>query len=145
MKEYCEEIKRFCERRVTELPTGSLGNGTDHSGMKKLTVTLNLKDPSLKHIKDLKVVIANILGCLASQLVLENIENGSVLVTFLMVASVGAKLLLTRPLTTEQKNALRKKHVISLKYESTIVFNVDTEIDIQQSQHPHHHQKGKTS
>ena len=135
MKEYGEEVKRFCERRVTEIPAGSLNDGTDHAGMKKLIVTLNLKDPSLKHIVQIKVVIANILGWPASKLVLHDIEIGSVLVTFLVV---GATLFETRSLTPEQEDALRKEYVISLNYDSTFVFNTDTEMEVQQS----NHQKG---
>ena len=144
MNEYGEEVKRFCERRVTEFPPGSLGTGTDHAGMKKLTVTLDLNDPSLKHIKHLKVVIANILGCPASKLVLYDIENGSVLVTFLVVASVGVKLFETRSLTSEQQVALREEHVISLQYESTFVFSTDTKMDVLRSGLRHtHYQNGK--
>ena len=139
MKEYGEKVKRFCERRVTEFPAGSLNNGTDHAGpgMKKLIVALNLKDPSLKRIKQIKVVVANILGCPASKLILYDIEDGSVLVTFLVV---GAKLLETRSLTPEQEDALRKEYVISLNYDSTFVFNTNTEMEVQQSKL--HHQKG---
>ena len=123
MKEYSEKVKQFCERSVTELPSGFLGSDTDHTGKKKLLVRLDLKDPSLKHIKDVKVVIANILGCQASNLVLHDIENGSILVTFLVVASIGAELFETKSLTSEQEDLLRKEHVISLKFESTIFFN----------------------
>ena len=142
MKAYCEEVKKFCERRVTEFPPGSLSNSTDHPGMKKLIVTLDLNDPSLKHIKHLKVVIANILGCPASKLVLYDIEDGSVVVTFLVVASVGAKLFLTRLLTSKQEDVLREEHVISLKYESTVVFSTDKEMETQQSE-VHHTQNLK--
>ena len=149
MKEYRDELERFCDRRVTEFPPGSLNNGTDHAGMKKLVVKLDLNDPSLKRIKNLKVTIARILGCLPSKLVLLDIENGSVSVTFLVVVSVGAELFGTISLTSEQEDALKEEYVVSLKYESAFVFNIDTvtEVDIHEPSELHHtcHQKGTSA
>ena len=128
MKEYKEEVQQFCKRRVSEFPRDSLGSGGNDSGMKKMYVTLNLDDPALKRIQHLKIVIANILGCRASELVLQNIEYGSVLVTFLLTAAVGARLFLEkRALTAKQKAALKDQHVTSLKYEMTLLFAVHTE------------------
>ena len=124
MKEYTVEVKKFCERRISEFPSGSLGSGIKHPGMEKLYVMLNLNDPFLKRIKDLKVVFANILGCPASKLVLQNIENGSVLVTFLITATLGAELFERTSLTDKQKEELRKEQVISIKYESVYVYNI---------------------
>ena len=126
VKEYKEEVQQFCERRVSEFPRDSLGNGGTDPGMKKLYVKLNLDDPALKRIKDLKIVIANILGCRASELVLQNIEYGSVLVTFLLTAAVGTRLE-GRVLTAKQTAALKDQRVISLKYESTVLFYAHTE------------------
>ena len=124
MKVYSEEVKRFCERRVSELPPDPFGNGpsTSNGGRKKLCIALDLADPALKHIKDLKIVIANILGCRTSELVLHDIGRGSVLVTFLLTASIGARVFKT-PLTAIQKATLREEHVISLTYDSTVFFS----------------------
>ena len=124
MKEYTVELKKFCERRVSEFPSGSLGNDSKHPGMEKLYVTLNLNDPFLKRIKDLKVVFANILGCPASKLVLQNIESGSVLVTFLITTTLGSKMFERSSLTDEQKEELRKEQVISIKYGSVYVYSI---------------------
>ena len=122
-KAYSEEVKKFCERRVSELPPDSLGNSAiNDDGMKKLRVVLNLDDPALKRIKDLKIVIANILECRASQLVLQDIKGGSVLVTFLLTASIGARIF-RKSLSDKQKAALRDEHVTSLMYESTVFFS----------------------
>ena len=41
--------------------------------MDKLKITLDLKNPLLRHIRDLKEIIANILGPPASKLVLYDI------------------------------------------------------------------------
>lgn len=143
MREYSEKMGRFCERRVSEFPLGSLSDGTDHAGMKKLHVMLDLTDPTLINVRRVKMVIANILGCSASTLVLHNIENGSVLVTFLVVMSPGAELFETGLLTAKQENALKEEHVISLKYESIFFFNAQTDLGIKKLRlglHHTHHQ-----
>ena len=135
MKEYKEEVERFCQRRVSEVPPNSLGNsGNNIIGKKKLYVTLDLSDPALKRIRHLKIFIANILGCRASDLILLNIGTGSVLVTFLLTAAIGARLYLEeRILTTEQKAALWEEHVTFLKYESTILFDAISDKDSKQT------------
>ena len=123
MKEYTKEVKMFCNRRISELPPDFLGNGASNDGgMKKICVVLNLDDPALKRIKDLKIVIANILECRASQLVLQDIKCGSVLVTFLLTASVGARIF-RKSLSDKQKASLKEEHVVSLMYESTMFFS----------------------
>ena len=120
---YRAEVVQFCERRVSEFPQGSLSHGTDSEGMGKLVVKLDLQDPSLKHVKHLKEVIADILEQPASKLVLHDIEYGSVLVTFLIATSLGDKLLIKRTLTEEQEDALREAHVTSLEFKGISVFS----------------------
>lgn len=123
--DYCKKVKEFCERHVTEFPPGYLlGDGTEcYPGMHKLYVTLDLSDPSLNYItKHLKRVIANILGCVSSKLVICNIHRGSVEVTFLMVASFGDKLF-EKALTNQQEKALEEEYVLVLKYESKTIYS----------------------
>ena len=124
MKEYSEEVKRFCERRVSEFPRDSLCSDTNHDGMKELYIVFDLTDPSLNRIKHLKFVVANILGCPASKLVLVNIGGGSVVATFLITTSLIAKLICS--LTKEQEDALKAAQVISLKFQSRLIF--DTQV-----------------
>ena len=112
MNEYKQEVLNFCQRRVSEFPTNFLGSSGNDTGMKKLHVTLNLEDPALKRIKHLKIIIANILGCRASELMLQNVEYGCVLVTFLLTTAVERRLFLDGIiLTTEQETILKKEHV----------------------------------
>ena len=122
--QYKEEVQRFCERRVSELPSGSINNRTDFEGMDKLIVALDLEDPSLKHVLRLKEVIANILGKPASKLVLCDIENGSVKVTFWIVTSLGEELFSnkSRPFTTVLEERLQEAGVISLEFKGMIVY-----------------------
>ena len=124
---YKGDVQQFCKRRVSEFPPGSLNNGTDSEGMDKLVVTLDLKDPSLRHVRDLKEVIANILGLPASKLVLYDIGIGSVLVTFLIAISLGEKLFLettgnAKTLTQKQEDQLLEIKVVSLEFKEITVF-----------------------
>ena len=125
MKEYKEEVLRFCRRRVSELPPNSLGSSSNTAGMKKLCVTLDLHDPALQRVKNRKMAIANILGCRTSDLVLQNIEPGSVLATYLVNASIGAQFF-ERGITTKQKAALKANKVICMRYDETVtIFSAD--------------------
>ena len=78
VKEYKEEVRCFFKRRVSEIPCDSQpGSGGNDPGMKKLCVTLILDDPSLERIERLSIIIANILGCHASELVLRDIHQSA--------------------------------------------------------------------
>ena len=122
--QYKKDVRRFCERRVSELPPDSLNNGMDIKGMDKLVVTLDLEDPSLRHVLHLKEVIADILGQPASKLVLCNIEKGSITVTFWMATSLGEELFFnkSRPLTQTLEEELQEVGVISLEFKGIIVY-----------------------
>ena len=126
MKEYKKDVQQFCKRRVSEFPPGSLNNGTDSEGMDKLVVILNLHNPSLKHVLHLKEVIANILEQPASKLVLYDIGNGSVVVTYLIATSLGEKLFLktSEALTQKQKDKLLEANVVSLHFKEITLFSI---------------------
>ena len=127
MKEYKEEVEMYCQRRVSELPPNSLGSSSTNDGMKKLCIKLALDDPALQSIRHLKMAIANILGCRTSDLVLQNVEPGSVLVTYSVNDTVGAKLVEQR-MTARQKVALKINEVILIRYDGkTTVFSTDLE------------------
>ena len=55
---------------------------------------------------------------------LQNIESGSVLVTFLITTTLGSKMFERSSLTDEQKEELRKEQVISIKYGSVYVYSI---------------------
>lgn len=134
MKEYKEEVEIYCRRRVSELPPNSLANGSssNNTGMKKLCVLLALDDPALQSIRHLKMDIANILGCRTSDLVLQNVELGSVSVTYLVNATVGA-LLVEQRMTEKRKAALKVNEVIWIRYDERItIFSADTESSARQ-------------
>ena len=98
-------------------------------GMDKLVITLDLQDPSLRHVLDLKEVIADVLQLPASKLILHDIGPGSVVVTFWVATSLGEKSLLespgtAKPLTQEQKDKLLEANVASLKFKEITVFKI---------------------
>ena len=126
IEQYKKEVQQFCKCRVSEFPPDSLNNSTDSEGMDKLVVILDVEDPLLKHVVDLKEVIANILEIPASKLVLCHIESGSVIVTFLIATSLGEKLFLktSDPLAQEQKDQFMEAHVVSLEFKEVNLFSI---------------------
>ena len=133
LDKYKYDVQQFCKRRVSEFPQGSLNNGTDTEGMDKLVVVLDLKDPSLRHVLDLKEVIANILGQPASKVVLYNIGTGSIVVTFLIATSLGEKLFFepistTKTLTHKQQDQLREINVVSMEFKEITVFSIHQQL-----------------
>ena len=127
-KQYKDEVQKFCERRVSELPNGSLeDSSTRYEGMEKLVVKLNLDDPVLSRIKYLKEVIANILGVRASRIILQDIKAGSIVVTFLIAATLGKELFERTKLTKQQKLALSEAGVITMEFKSTVIMDVVSE------------------
>ncbi len=131
IKEYKEEVEIYCRRRVSELPPKSLGSSSNNinTGMKKLCILLALDDPALQSIRHLKMAIANILGCRTSDLVLQNVETGSVLATYLVTATVGAQLV-ERRITDKQKAALKVNKVMWIRYDEKItIFEFSAHLD----------------
>ena len=125
MFEYSEEVKKFCERRVSEFQSDS-PRGNDHTVMEKLHITLNLSDPPLKHIKNLKIVIAKILHCKASNLILHDVGCGSIVVIFRVVPSI-VHVFNEMKLTRKQEDELKAVQVISLTFASSCIFSTQTE------------------
>ena len=124
IKEYKEEVEMYCRRRVSEIPPNSLGSSSNNTGMKKLCVVLALDDPALQSIRHLKMAIANILGCRTSDLVLQNIQPGSVFVTYLVNDTVGAKFV--QRMTAKQKADLKANKVMWIRYDERItIFSAD--------------------
>ena len=76
MDKYNHELRSFCQRRVSraEFPD-SYGIG-ENSGRKKLRIALDLNDPTVRRVRNLEVVIANILGRQASEVALHDIGSG---------------------------------------------------------------------
>ena len=125
MKNYGKEVKKFCEKRVSEFPPDSLCSDISHAsdGMDVLHFVIDLTNPSLKRIKDLKRIIATILELNASKLVLVNIGVGSVVATILTTTSTAKQIC---SLSKKQEDVLKALQIVSLKFRSTLIF--DTQV-----------------
>ena len=66
LQEYREQLASFCNRRVS-----SFDDGDQHA--ERLHVEFDLNDPAVRRVRNLKIVIANILVCRASELILHDI------------------------------------------------------------------------
>ena len=75
LQTYCSELSAFCQRRILK-SSDSLDDS--HTEKRKLQFALDFKDPAVRHIpgKSLKIAIANILECQASDLTLHDIGSG---------------------------------------------------------------------
>ena len=122
IKNYKEDVEDFCEHRVSELPPGSLNNGTDMKGMDKLVITLDLQDALLSHVLDIKEAVANILQIPTSTLILHDIGKGSVVITLWIASSLGEKLLLESSGIQRQKEKFLEANVLSVKFKEITIF-----------------------
>ena len=120
MKEYDELLKQFCQSRISDLPPDFLSTSTDTEGAEKVIVTLNMNDPSIQHVKDIKGEIAAVLNKQPSQLILYHIKRGSVIITILIGAAM-EHVLKNTVLTEEQVDTLKKKHVVSLTFRLVVI------------------------
>ena len=115
MEQYVDEIKKFCERRVSEVPPSPFRNDTDYQ--EKLYVKLDECDNiSLKRVKNLKETIASILQRRPSELQLYSVQEGCIYVTFLISRSMGEELFEKKGLTKLQQEKFREAKVLLLKF-----------------------------
>lgn len=133
LEEYTAALEKFCRNRIVDCPYD------DSESKKKIYVKLDTevlkKDSKRDHTK-FTCWLANILHCEASDLELLSIEEGSILITFLVVSFVGDRLFEKgcESLSIEQQDALRTECVITLKYESITIFsNTQTSVQLTRS------------
>ena len=70
---YHEELKAFCQRRIFES-----SDGGERTERKKLHFALDFNDPAVRRIpgRNLKIAVATIIDCRASDLILHDIGSG---------------------------------------------------------------------
>ena len=103
LMEYEDALKEFCKRRVTELPQNALASG-NASNTDKIWVKVDLKNPTLQQVRNLKGRIAQILEVPVSALFLNDIQSGCVQLEFLLPQYIATALF---PLTVEQIHNLQ--------------------------------------
>ena len=110
MVEYQKKLQDFCERRViSEIPRETQIHVCNQMTM---SVKLNMSDPRLCEIKEIKSKVCKILKVDPATLVIKEIKKGCVKVTYFILESVLE--LLKRPLTEEQREAFRAASILSL-------------------------------
>ena len=121
--EYITKLKHLKQRRVSEFPYGLFLKVTSNAGMCKTSITLDIHDPTLMWIiGHVKSRLSSILGCLSNQLILHQIDHGSIEVTFLMKKALAMEIFEGKSLTAEQKRALTAEYITTIKYESNVIF-----------------------
>ena len=116
LKEYYNDLKEFFEkRRLSEVSEQlSLSNCTDES-QEKVTMKLDLNDPTLKEIKELKSKICEILGIMPSTLQISEIKPGCVEITFLIPVHI-SEYVFGKPITDTQHKALKAASVLTFTW-----------------------------
>ena len=114
---YNEELRRFCEHRIFELPLPASGNGAGNAlnpKQEKVVVKLNVReDITSQELRQIKGRIARILNVKPATLIIHCVDLGCVQLTFLIPKFLAQEIL---PLSEEQILALsRDASVIRLE------------------------------
>ena len=106
---YNEELCRFCERRIFELPLPASGNGAGSAlspRQEKFVVKLNVReDITSQELRQIKGRIARILNVKPATLIIHSVDLGCVQLTFLIPKFVAQEIF---PLSEKQTSALSR-------------------------------------
>ena len=111
LKSYDEELQKFCQRRIFELPLppSGCGNGTGNAlspRQKKFSVKLSVReDITCKNLLRIRRRIAKILHVNLAVLIIDHVNPGCVQLTFLIPKFIAQEIF---PLSIEQASALSK-------------------------------------
>ena len=106
LQNYEKALKRFCERRIFELPLSKSGNGTDNKKQEKLYVKLNIReDAQAEQMFLIKRKVAEILQLNSATLQIYSVDEGCVQLIFLIPKFLAREIF---PLSDEQATALSK-------------------------------------
>ena len=112
IEKYQEELTSFCKRRISEVPNKNLILSSDQTH-EQMVVKLNISDPRLTIIKDLKIKICKVLSIEPWSLQIMEVKEGCVLVTFLIPIQI-SKCLFSKSLTEAQREDLSNLSVLTL-------------------------------
>lgn len=110
LQKYLDDLKKFCQRRIFEVPAHVYGNERKEQDWVKFTVKLDDEVQKLKDLCQVKSKIAEIIGLRLSALYLCRIARGCVEVVFMVPQLVAQKVF---PLTDGQQKLLLTNHVVS--------------------------------
>ena len=109
MEAYNEELKLFCNRRLSEVPERNLILSNDQT-REQMVVKLNVSDPRLSVIRDLKIKACKVLNAKPCELQIKEVKEGCVQVTFL----IAIKHLFVSSLTEAQCDDFKALSILSL-------------------------------
>ena len=131
LKSYSEELHKFCERRIFELPMPESDNGSGNAlspSQKKFVVKLNVPECTKgKEFLRIRARIAKIVGLNLAALTIHSVDTGCVQLTFLIPRFVVQKIF---PLSDEQKSALSKDALVVRLECGDYVFEVRNNLDV---------------
>jgi len=108
---YLDDLKKFCQRRIFEVPPHVYGNASNKEKWAKFTLKLDDEIRKLDDIRKVQRRIAKILGL--QYLYLCDISEGCVKVVFLIPQLVAQKVF---PLSNAQQDSLSANHVVEKSY-----------------------------
>ena len=107
LRMYLDDLEKFCQRRVFEVPSHVYGNESNKGSWAKFTVKLDDEIRKLHDVRQVRRKITRILGL--RHLYLCDITKGCVEVVFLIPQIVAQKVF---PLSDAQQNSLSATHVV---------------------------------
>ena len=111
LRRYDEELQKYCQRRIFELPLPPSGSGSGTGNAlsqrkKKFSVKLNVReDITCKDVLRIRIKIAKILHVNLAALSIDRVDAGCVQLTFLIPKFIAEEIF---PLSNEQTSALSK-------------------------------------
>ena len=115
VQEYHNHLKEFFEmRKLSEIPEG-LSLSTADETCDLVVMKLDLTDPTLREIKDLKSKVCEILEIMPSTLLIAEIRQGCVEVTFLIQIHV-SEFVFAKTFTAAQREAFRAASVLKFTW-----------------------------
>ena len=123
LDDYVSEFKAYCQRRVSEVPRGSLsGEHIDKQSIFKVKMddSFHIQDTTLKRLKSIQYRLQKVLKMNPLQLV--DVEDGCIELTFRYFNNAMAKLF---PWGKEEKIALTEIGVQQLCYDKEVLLKIN--------------------
>ncbi len=119
LEEYNSDLKEFFEnRRLSEVSADLTLTSRMDETKEQVVIKLDLNDPTLKQIKELKSKICEILRIMPSTLLISEIRHGCVQITFLIPVHI-SEYVFGRPINDAQHEALKAASVLKFTWRET--------------------------
>ena len=116
VKVYHNHLKEFFEKRkLSEVPEHLSLSCCTYEGYEQVVMKLDLNDPILREIKNLKSRICEILEIMPSTLLISDIRQGCIEITFLIPVHI-SEYIFGKPITDAQREALKAASVLKFTW-----------------------------